>query len=256
MTGGCASPAVCGRTAVCLLQLEESVHSWGLRACVCVCLGKQQWLGRGLWERAIKTNAVPPVMQVDGAGRLPLANRHLVKVTFPKKAMTHGTPSPPGLCYSTGKRANGLALDISVWGGWGMKAVVCGVGPLSVEVNLFFSISACLCCCVFSSPAPPQHLFLKPLHTQTHTRPHTHRSLSVDTSLCLPSCLRTSVSQYVWHSDCVWWLNWGDRLLTGPVPERSMPTGEICENMPCVISSPFPWQLHSVKKPTNECMAR
>lgn len=95
MTGGCASPEVCGRTAVCLLQLEESVHSWGLRACVCVCLGKQQWLGRGLWERAIKTNAVPPVMQVDGAGRLPLANRHLVKVTFPKKAMTHGTPRPP-----------------------------------------------------------------------------------------------------------------------------------------------------------------
>lgn len=178
MTGGCASPAVCGRTAVCLLQLEESIHSWGLRACVCVCLGKQQWLGRGLWERAIKTNAVPPVMQVDGAGRLPLANRHLVKVTFPKKAMTHGTPSPPGLCYSTGKRANGLALDISVWGGWGMKAVVCGVGPLSVEVNLFF-FNLCmplLLCFLFSSSSSTSLSQASP-HTNTHVPAHTPLSV-------------------------------------------------------------------------------
>lgn len=194
MTGGCASPAVCGRTAVCLLQLEESVHSWGLRACVCVCLGKQQWLGRGLWERAIKTNAVPPVMQVDGAGRLPLANRHLVKVTFPKKAMTHGTPSPPGLCYSTGKRANGLALDISVWGGWGMKAVVCGVGPLSVEVNLFFFQSLHASVAVFSLLQLLLNISFSSLSTHKHTRARTHTALC---PLTLPS-----VFPPVWGRAC------------------------------------------------------
>lgn len=178
MTGGCASPELCGRTAVCLLQLEESVHSWGLRACVCVCLGKQQWLGRGLWERAIKTNAVPPVMQVDGAGRLPLANRHLVKVTFPKKAMTHGTPSPPGLCYSTGKRANGLALDISVWGG--LRGESSGVWSwISV-----CGISACLCFAVFSLLQLLLNISFSSLSTHKHTRARTHTSLCL---LTLPS---------------------------------------------------------------------
>lgn len=36
---------------------------------------------------------------------------------FPKESDDARHPEAPGLCYSTGKRANGLALDISVWGG-------------------------------------------------------------------------------------------------------------------------------------------
>lgn len=79
---------------------------------------------------------------------------------------------------------------------------------------------------------------------------HTHPHISV--------VLLTFASVFpsAWGQGCpsvlgtlsVWWLNWGDRLLTGPVPKQRMPTGEICENMPYVISSPFPWQLQSVKK--------
>lgn len=109
MTGGCVSPEVCGKTAVCLLQLEDSVHC----VCVCVCLGKQQQQSRGLWETAIKANAVPPVKQVDGAGRL------LWPAAISSKALSQSRddawrPEPHGLCFSTAKRDNGLAFDISV----------------------------------------------------------------------------------------------------------------------------------------------
>lgn len=202
MTGGCASPEVCGRTAVCLLQLEESVHSWGLRACVFreAAVAGQGVVGESHQDQCGASSDAGRWCGQTTSGQPPSHQSH-----FPKDAMTHGTPSPPGLCYSTGKRANGLAFDISVWGlrGESSSGVWSWTSLYGCESFSFLNLCMPLFCCVFSSPAPPQHLFLKPLHTQTHTRPHTHLSLSVDTSLCLPSCLRTSVSQYVWHSDCV-----------------------------------------------------
>ena len=58
----------------------------------CVCLGKQQQQSRGLWETAIRTNAVPLVKQVEVQaaclGRPPPRQSH-----FPKVAVTHGAPS-------------------------------------------------------------------------------------------------------------------------------------------------------------------
>lgn len=124
-------------------------------------------------------------------------------------------PECGGLCYSAGKRDNSLAFDISVWARIRLNLMKFLNRSNSVRVLDSWLVF------LIVSPSPAQRL---------------------------RSCPRTSMSQYIWCSDCVWWLNRGDRLLTGPVPERSMPTGEICENMPPVISSPFPWQLHSVRK--------
>lgn len=62
-------------------------------------------------------------------GRPPPRQSH-----FPKVAVTHGAPEPRGLCYSTGKRDNGVVFDISVWGRSGESSGV-SVEPLSMHVK-------------------------------------------------------------------------------------------------------------------------
>jgi len=78
-----------------------------VRVCVCVCFGKLQ--SRGLWETAIRVNAVPPVEQIDVRpaclGRPPPRQSH-----FPKVAVTHGAPSSTVYVTVLVKRDSGLAF--------------------------------------------------------------------------------------------------------------------------------------------------
>ena len=203
MTGGSVGPEERSRTAACLLQLQDGLHSWGLRVFREAAAAKQGAVGDSHQDQCSASSEAGR-----GTGCLPWPTATSSK-SLSQSCSDARRPELHGLCYRSGKRDNDLAFDIFVWGRTvgrekldltsfrGCEFLSCPIFPLTVPFFLSVSLTFYVSLLQFSICL----LFLKLKHTHTHA--HIRLCLSVDISLCLPFCLRTSASQCVWHSDCV-----------------------------------------------------